>query len=122
MATWCAGFVAAVLLLTLAVANRHAVRLVLDPFNPGNPVVSAQLPLYALLFAVLIGGVVLGGVATWLGQGKWRHVIRVRSQEAIRWRAEAERLARERDARALADRKTGGMRSEAQPQLVAARR
>ena len=37
------GFVATVFLVTLAVANRHAVRLVLDPFNPETPVVSHRL-------------------------------------------------------------------------------
>ena len=92
------GFVAAVLLVTLAVANRHAARLVLDPFNPQNPVISLELPFYGYLLGVLILGVMLGGVAAWLSQGKWRHLARLRTVEAVRWKAEAERLTRERDA------------------------
>lgn len=96
------GFVAAVFLVTLAVANRHLVRLVLDPFNPESPVVSIDLPFYAYLFAMLIAGVVLGGFATWVGQSKWRRTARGRTQELIRWKAEAERLAREREAAAAA--------------------
>jgi uncharacterized integral membrane protein len=96
------GFVAAVFLVTLAVANRHLVRLVLDPFNPESPVVSIDLPFYAYLFAMLIAGVVLGGFATWVGQSKWRRTARGRTQESIRWKAEAERLAREREAAAAA--------------------
>ena len=32
------AFPAAAILVTLAVANRHAVRLVLDPFRPDTPV------------------------------------------------------------------------------------
>jgi hypothetical protein len=92
------GFVAAVLLVTLAVANRHGVRLALDPFSPENPVISVELPFYGYLFGVLILGILLGGVATWLSQGKWRRLARVRTVDALRWKAEAERLTRERDA------------------------
>jgi hypothetical protein len=101
------GFIAAVFLVTLAVANRHAVRLVLDPFNPTDPVLAAQLPFYAYLFGMLIIGVVMGGVATWFSQGRWRRVARARAQDAVRWRGEAERLSRERDAR-VAAAKAGG--------------
>lgn len=38
------GFVAAVFLVTLAVANRHTVQLVLDPFNPLDPILAVELP------------------------------------------------------------------------------
>lgn len=99
------GFGAAVVLVTVAVANRHAVTLVLDPFNPQNPVVALQLPFYAYLFGVLIVGVMVGGFATWLGQGKWRRIARNRTQEALRWKGEAERLTRERDARVSSERR-----------------
>jgi hypothetical protein len=92
------GFVAAVILVSLAVANRHGVLMVLDPFNPQDPVVAINLPLYGYLLAMLLFGVLLGGLATWFSQGKWRRIARVRSQEALRWKAEAERLSRERDA------------------------
>ena len=98
------GFCAAVMMVTLAVANRHAVQLVLDPFNPQRPVISAELPFYAFLFAMMILGVVMGGVATWASQGKWRRIARARTQEALRWKGEAERLMRERDA-TVAERK-----------------
>jgi hypothetical protein len=94
------GFMAAVFMVTLAVANRHGVRLVLDPFNPQDPVVAIELPFYGYLFAMLLFGVMLGGMATWLRQGKWRRIARVRTQDATRWKAEAERLSRERDATA----------------------
>lgn len=92
------GFLAMVVLLTVAVTNRHGVTLVLDPFMPENPVVSLVLPFYAYLFAMLILGILIGGLATWISQGKWRRLTRLRTQEAMRWRGEAERLTRERDA------------------------
>lgn len=89
---------AAILLVTLAIANRHPVTLVLDPFEPAAPVVSLSLPFYVYLFAAMMLGVLLGGIATWAGQSRWRRQARKQSAEARRWHAEAERLARERDA------------------------
>jgi uncharacterized integral membrane protein len=90
---------ASVVLVTLAVANREPVRLVLDPFRPESPALSIALPLYAYLLGALILGVVLGGVATWATQGRWRRTARSKSQDAMRWQAEADRLSRERDQR-----------------------
>jgi uncharacterized integral membrane protein len=88
-----------IVLLTLAVINRHEVRLILDPFNPQNPDFYLPFPLYAFLLAMLALGAFLGGMASWLSQGKWRRTARQRTQEAMRWKAEAERLTRERDER-----------------------
>lgn len=88
---------AALLLVTLAVANRHGVRMVLDPFRPSDPVISLVLPLYAYLLGALLVGVAIGGAATWMTQGRWRKSARHRAAEAQRWQAEAERLRRERD-------------------------
>ncbi len=92
-----AAFVVGILLVTLAVANRHAVTLVLDPFNPQRPVISAELPFYVYLLGTLILGVIVGGLATWLNQGKWRRLLRDRTREMQRWKGETERLTRERD-------------------------
>lgn len=92
------AFPAAALLIALAVANRHSVRLVLDPFRPDQPAVSLVMPFYGYLFGMLLIGVLLGGVATWVSQGRWRRIARQRAAEAKRWQAEADRLMRERDA------------------------
>ena len=89
----------AIVLVSLAVANRDPVRLVLDPFRPEAPALSIALPLYAYLLGALICGVALGGLATWTTQGRWRKTARAKSQDAMRWQAEADRLARERDQR-----------------------
>jgi uncharacterized integral membrane protein len=96
------AFPAGLLLVTLAVANRHDVRLTLDPFRPEAPVLSLVLPFYAYLFGALLIGVALGGVAMWVSQGRWRRSARVQGRDAARWRAEADRLTRERDAQAAA--------------------
>ncbi len=92
------AFPAGLLLVTLAVANRHDVTLALDPFHPEAPVLSLVLPFYAYLFAAMLIGVVMGGVAMWLSQGRWRRSARVQGRAAARWHAEADRLTRERDA------------------------
>jgi uncharacterized protein HemY len=92
------AFPVAVFLITLAIANRHSVRLVLDPFHPETPVLSLVLPFYGYLFAALLIGVLLGGFSTWMSQGRWRRTARTRMAEARRWQAEADRLTRERDA------------------------
>jgi hypothetical protein len=91
------AFPAAVVLVTLALANRHPVRLVLDPFRPADPTLSLVLPFYAYLFGMLLVGIVTGGLAMWTTQVRWRRSARQRAAEAQRWQAEANRLSRERD-------------------------
>lgn len=76
----------AILLVALAVANRHAVTLSLDPFNGDAPAAALIVPLYILVFASLALGVVVGGVGVWFGQGRWRrqarHLKRMASKDA----------------------------------------
>ena len=98
------AFPVAVLLLTLAVANRHGVRLVLDPFRSDEPVLFLVLPFYAYLIGMLVIGIVIGGLATWVTQARWRRTARRRAAEAQRWQSEADRLARERQAAIATDR------------------
>lgn len=96
------ALVSAALIVTLALANRDPVRLVLDPFKPDAPVIFMTLPLYAYLLGALILGVLLGGAAVWFGQGRFRKAARLKAQDAMRWQAEADRLSRERDANVTA--------------------
>jgi hypothetical protein len=95
------GLAAAALIVTIAIANRHTVPLILDPVSE-KPILFIERRMYEYLLATLIAGVVLGGFATWLTQSHWRRSARVRAQEAMRWQAEADRLAREREAAAAA--------------------
>ena len=97
---------AAIVLLTFAVANRHGVRLVLDPFRPDEPALFVMLPFYAYLFGMLVIGIVIGGLAVWATQMGWRRSARRQGAEAQRWRAEADRLARERQDALTAERQT----------------
>ena len=72
----------AVILIAFAVANRGSVAFTLDPFNPGNPALTLQAPLFVMLFAALGIGLVLGGMATWLKQGYYRRQARENRKEA----------------------------------------
>ena len=82
--------VLAAVLISLSVANRQTVRFTLDPLSSEAPALAFDLPLYLLLFGALIAGTLLGGFATWLGQGKWRKSARRQSGETRRWRTKAE--------------------------------
>lgn len=84
------------LLITIAVSNRHPVKIILDPISD-VPVLAFELPFFVYLLVALIIGVVLGGMRTWIGQSHWRRSARMRAQDAMRWQAEADRLQRERE-------------------------
>jgi uncharacterized integral membrane protein len=66
----------AVIIIAFAVANRQIVTVSLDPFSGAEPAASVTLPMFALILVLLIIGVVIGGVASWLRQGKWRGAAR----------------------------------------------
>jgi uncharacterized membrane protein len=74
--------------VVFAVANRHLVTVSFDPFNSTDPSVAVTLPLFVLLIAVAILGVVVGGCATWFGQRHWRRAARRHEADALRTRAQ----------------------------------
>lgn len=84
----------AIILIALAVANRGPAAFTFDPFNPGNPALTIQLPLFFLLFAALVVGMVIGSLATWFRQGRYRKLARQRGLEAQAAREAASRTAR----------------------------
>ena len=68
----------AVLIVALAVANRQTVAISFDPFNAADPAYRVQLPLFLLVFLLVIAA----------KQSRWRR--RSRRFEAQLHRAEAE--------------------------------
>ncbi len=81
----------AIVIIAFAVANRQVVTVSLDPFNSAAPAAALTLPLFALIIAMLIVGVIVGGAAAWLRQGRWRRSARrlEREMTALRTRLEA---------------------------------
>jgi uncharacterized integral membrane protein len=85
--------VAAILLL-FVLANREPVILSLDPFSPGAPGWSIQLPLFVVILLSVGIGVIVGGVADWFSQGRHRREARHGKNEVRRLEREAAELRR----------------------------
>ena len=66
----------AIIAISLAVANRHSVKLALDPFSPEQPVLDFTVPLYVVIFGALLIGIFIGGFMAWLKQGRHRKAAR----------------------------------------------
>jgi len=62
----------AIVIVGFAVANRQAITISFDPFDATHPAYSTTLPLFVAIILLVILGVVIGGIAAWLRQGKWR--------------------------------------------------
>ena len=74
--------------VVFAVANRHLVTVSFDPFNSADPSVAVTLPLFVVIIAVAIAGVVAGGLATWFRQRHWRRAARQHEADARQARAQ----------------------------------
>lgn len=77
-------------LIVFALANRHFVAINFNPFSPVDGAVAPGygVPLFVVLYVVLLVGVLLGGIATWFAQGRHR-----RGEK--HWRRESHQLNRE---------------------------
>ena len=83
--------VAAVIVI-FAVAHRNPVTLSWNPLERDNPDFQITIPLYALLFATLALGVIIGGIGTWLSQGRHRKAERAYARTLAEQRRELDRL------------------------------
>src|SRR6476469_7252085 len=108
-------FLTAVVLIPLglifvvfAVANRHAVTVSFDPFNSTDPSLGVRLPLFVVIIAVAILGVVAGGSATWFRQRHGRRAARQHEADARQMRAQ------------LADLRAATMSRRGAPQRLSA--
>lgn len=78
-------------MVVFALANTQPVQLYFNPLGPRTPADGPGVPLFLVLFAVLLIGVLMGGIATWFAQAPHR-----RDERA--YRRETERLNREVNA------------------------
>jgi uncharacterized integral membrane protein len=65
-----------IIVVGFAVANRHVVTVSFDPFSAAQPAYAVTLPLFVIIFVLLILGVIIGGTAAWLRQSAWRRSAR----------------------------------------------
>jgi hypothetical protein len=84
-----------VVLIALAVVNRKPQVLILDPFGGAEPSLSLEAPFFLFLLGAFALGLIVGGIASWLNQGKWRRTAREEAREARDWRRQADRLEKE---------------------------
>lgn len=84
----------AFIIIAFAVANRQIVTVSLDPFSAEHPAASLTLPLFALVIVLLVLGVLIGGIAAWLRQSKWRRTARRLEREIADLHIEIEALKR----------------------------
>ena len=82
----------AIVFAAFAVANCQTITVSLDPFDQAHPAFTIGLPLFALLLGVLVTGVVIGGVAAWMRQSRWRRAARLAQAQAREVNAEFTRL------------------------------
>lgn len=82
----------ALAIVLFSVANRAPVPVSFDPISRDTPVFVVNAPLFAIVLASIAIGVLLGGFASWLGQGKHRKAARRNRREAESLRSEAQML------------------------------
>jgi len=80
----------AVLIVMFAVANREYITVSFDTFDSKNPAIAFKIPLFILIFLLVGVGVLVGGIAAWLRQHKWRARARRAEADVKRLRIELE--------------------------------
>jgi uncharacterized integral membrane protein len=83
----------ALIIVVFALANRQIVTITFDPF--GDSTIAFSMPLFALAFVLVILGVIIGGVAAWLRQHKWRRAAHQYERDLAAARGERDMLKRD---------------------------
>lgn len=73
-----------IILAALALANRQRVTVSFDPITPETPLYSLNVPLWVVFFTGIFLGLLAGGIATWLKQGRYRARARHAERELAR--------------------------------------
>src|SRR5436189_3767211 len=76
----------AIVIVAFAIANRHMVKVSLDPVNGDDPALSFGLPLFVIILLSAVAGVAIGGSATWFRQRRWRRAARRHEADALQAR------------------------------------
>ena len=84
----------ALVLLVFALANRRFVTVSFNPFDPNDAALALTLPLFIVIIASAMLGVLVGGLAVWFGQRRHRKAARRLEAEAAQARFELAELRR----------------------------
>lgn len=86
----------ALIFLAFALANRGEVTIAFDPFESGGAASpKIVLPLFLVLIGTAMLGVLVGGFASWLGQGRHRKALRQARADLGHLRDESDALRKE---------------------------
>jgi uncharacterized integral membrane protein len=81
------------ILIVFAIANRHLVSVSFDPFGSGDSTFNLRPePLFVIIIAAMIVGLVAGGSATWFRQRHGRRAARQHEADARQARAQLAEL------------------------------
>ena len=81
------------ILMAFTMANRQTVIVHFDPITGGDlPSPQLSAPLYMVVIAAVMIGVIFGWIATWLGQGRHRKALRATKAQLESLRRENETL------------------------------
>src|ERR1700754_479002 len=94
----------AIIFVGFAVANRQLVTLSFDPFDSNDPSLGMTLPLFIIIIAAAIFGVIAGSAATWFGQHRWRKAAKLNEAQARHARAQVADLRERMQAGSGGDR------------------
>jgi len=95
--SWLIWLPVAIIFIVVALANKQNVTFSLDPMSQTDPILAIDIPLFVLLFAALLLGVVFGGIGAWLNQSKWRRAARDARYEMNQIRTEVSALRRDQE-------------------------
>jgi len=97
-----------ILLVLFTLANRQIVLVRFDPFVSDPAILPAlEVPLFLIIYFMLLIGVILGGVATWFAQGGQRRQKRL-------WRKKAKQLQNQQELQ----KQSGGQDSRSGQQPI----
>jgi uncharacterized integral membrane protein len=74
--------------IALAFANRTPAQLSFDPFNADQPAFAVTLPLFLIVMAGVLLGIVLGGMSAWADQAHWRRRAQIYQKKAAQLEAQ----------------------------------
>jgi uncharacterized membrane protein YciS (DUF1049 family) len=81
----------AAIVLAFSEANRESVSVSFDLLLTQAPELSISAPMFVVLFAMVMLGILIGGVAAWFSQARLRRDVRRLQLEADRLRAQTDR-------------------------------